>query len=564
MAGNLEKLKQLIGTEKRPFIVYDVETTGAMNGNDNRITQIALASYAFENGEYQLQDKIFMLAKGDKENLVAIQAKEVVNEANITDKAYSEYSYKAKKANQPVGSRESSEFSVFLTQNHDRIQREMTEAVKLEEVLKLQGLDIQTYGKGQDGLTFSECQVGITEFLKTYQQSNTVFVNNGTYFAKHYLDKAGLVLGNDVDRTIDLTQAERSLKGGVGRWTADFSTFAKNYLADTGKEIKTFDALTKAMCMAEMVSKATRISLTHSSANYLKQAVSESAFSQDKDYVMSLSRASSLHWIPALSYEYNDRDYHFDALEYVDFGNDRRYVDLDKMFEVNDNFEITLEGTKEPIKTWEELEAKIKALNAEVSSDLLNKIHEKYDEIRNKAEEQKSVKEQEVKEVKPSLQFEETIKRLSSCMERMEALNRDVADKKTTLERTEQNVNAIYDAKMNDFRKMVQPLLDRYQKLKPSSPVIYMTRTSICVNEPFYINAEGRLTREGLTPDAKALALANFDQNSQMALTDLCEVFEKTMRDMQKTADKYDEKLKLYADIDKEMDNDEYDCPELE
>ena len=79
----------------------------------------------------------------------------------------------------------------------------------------------------------------------------------------------------------------------------------------------------------------------------------------------------------------------FNSLEYIDFGSERRYVDIDKMFEVNDNFEITLEGEKEPIKNWNELEEKIKALNGQVSPELLNRIQEKYEELSKFVREQK-------------------------------------------------------------------------------------------------------------------------------------------------------------------------------
>lgn len=261
---------------------------------------------------------------------------------------------------------------------------------KIEQYLEKQGLDIDRYIKAGEGLTNTELQIGITEFLTKYATADTMFVNNGTYFCNHYMQKQGLTMSNDADHTIDLTQAQRSLKGGVSTWTADFDTFAKNYATDTGKNIKIFDAFTKSLCMAEMVAKATNIPLNQNSQKHLENAVKEATMSQDKDYVMSLSRASSMQWhiIP----ERAEIDgFRFSSLEYVDFGNDRRYVDLDKMFEMNNNFEITLNGEKTPIKTWEELENKIKALNSEISEELLESIHEKYNEIHMEAEQKKQM-----------------------------------------------------------------------------------------------------------------------------------------------------------------------------
>ena len=62
---NKEKLQSYVKNQKRPVIVYNVETTGIMDGNDNRITQIALAAYNYNHGNemYELQDHMFLLAK---------------------------------------------------------------------------------------------------------------------------------------------------------------------------------------------------------------------------------------------------------------------------------------------------------------------------------------------------------------------------------------------------------------------------------------------------------------------------------------------------------------------
>ena len=408
MAGtNYDKLINHIGKEHSPFIVYDVETTGIMNGNDNCITQMALTFYDYnkENGKYELQDELFMLAKPNEEIIRNIQSidkyrkehfEEAVTESLKDDYIYSLLKNEINEENKQAirDSRDNIDERVFnrFCTNYGRYEKKVAEfrnALTIEEILKKQGLDLEKYIKDDLGLTTAEMQVGITEFLNKYCKENTVFVNNGTYFAKHYMDKVGLsFLGktDEPDKVIDLIQAERSKHGGVSRWTSDIPTFAENYKKETGKEIKTFDALTKALCIGESATKACDMRVSLTSENYLEKKVSESAFSKDNDYVMSLARANTLKWNIASERDFYDADYHFNSLEYVNFGNDRRYVDIDKMFKMNDNFEITLDGEKTPIKTWEELEAKIKSLNAEISDELLDKIHEKYDEITKEAD----------------------------------------------------------------------------------------------------------------------------------------------------------------------------------
>ena len=460
MATNFERLQEKIGAEHKPFIVYDVEATGIMNGLDNRITQIALAAYDYDSksGKYELQDQIFMLAKPNKDVIASIQDGEKVTDGNVLHRlakdfcysvvgdikkelnkaerkyahdvqypkqhsaeelsdlqekiadlkdkvgmAYEVYESRKEMLDRGVLIKEAiayeaadekailQDWDAYLLKNFDSKKEEMEKAVKIEETLKKQGLDLDRYISDDKGLTSAEMQIGVMEFLNKYNTKDTVFVNNGTHFTKHYLDKEGISLFDmaSADNIIDLTQAQRSMHGGASQWTADIDTFAENYKADTGKEIKTFDALTKCLCMGEITVSACKMSVSLVSENYLQKQVAESAMSRDNDYVMSAARASTMNWIPASQHAFDFADYHFDSLEYVDFGNDRRYVDVDKMFEMNDNFEITLEGEKEPIKTWEELETKIKSLNAEISDQLLDKIHEKYNEIVQEADKER-------------------------------------------------------------------------------------------------------------------------------------------------------------------------------
>ena len=97
--NNLSRLESGIRDNHRPFIVYDVETTGVMNGNDNRITQVALASYAYNEREkcYDLQDKIFMLAKPDASvlrNIQDIEHMQAMNpEKTVVDKLKDDFFY---------------------------------------------------------------------------------------------------------------------------------------------------------------------------------------------------------------------------------------------------------------------------------------------------------------------------------------------------------------------------------------------------------------------------------------------------------------------------------------
>lgn len=274
------------------------------------------------------------------------------------------------------------------------------ETEKLDKVLSVQGIDKGKWIKEGLGLTIGEIQVGINEFLSKYDSDNfypAVYITNGTYYAKHYLAKDGLSIVDTTKRDVfDLYQNEKWQSDSENKWTANVGTFAKMYEQRTGKTIKTFDAFTKALCYAEMTSEIMNgevyragIPFVNRSVNQLANAVAEKVASMDEDYVMSATRASALNWRIATQYEFEHSDYKFNNLDYVDFGTERKYVDIDKLFEVNKNFEVTLEGEKEPIKNWEELENKIKALNANISEGLLEQIKCKYEEIEIQAQEQK-------------------------------------------------------------------------------------------------------------------------------------------------------------------------------
>ena len=459
---NLEKLNEMVKTSNLPFLVYDVETTGVMNGNDNRITQFALAYYEFndESNQYELKDNLFMLAKPDEDALHQIELNEIPNKENVERKLKQEFLYqktkgldkeeKAKYINKVETDLENNnEFINYVTVNFDRMKMEMENSPKLKDVLLKQGLTLDSYIREGKGLTPTEMQVGITAFLDKHLTKATAFVNNGTYYAKHYMDKEHLSLNNSADVTIDLTQAERSRHGGKSEWTSDISVFAKNYYMETGKEIKIFDALTKTLCMGEMTAKACGKSISHTSEEYLQSKVKESALSKDNDYVLSLSRANMMKWIPTDKSTFDIADYHFNNLEYVDFGNDRRYVDIDKMFEVNNNFEITLEGDKTPIKTWEELEAKIKSLNANISKELLEKIHDKYEEIKETVKEQQ---EQTVKPIETKPLQDKYYSTYNNLLEEIERKKREIDEmKRMEVENNEEICKAIefLDKEMN-------------------------------------------------------------------------------------------------------------------
>lgn len=378
MAGkNYENLMELVKEKHQSFIVYDVETTGVMDGLDNRITQLALCAYQYNEASqsYELQDKLFMLAKAEEGVLLELEAMRQVNDDVINRRLEKQFDYDTAKGKTNLT------FQEYAEVNYEKVRSEIENTPPLRETLSSQGIDMERWIRTGEGLETSEMQVGVNAFLKKYESD--VYITNGTRFAEHYLNKQKMSLFTDNKTVIDMVQVQRSIKGGKSRWTTDVTTFADQYYNDTGKRIKIFDALTKALCYSEMIGKAVEISVKQNTLSYVENMVKESAMNNDDNYVMSLSTMMSRHW------ELSDAvrgTYNFSSLEYVDFGNDRRYVDLDMMFEVNDNFEITLEGDKTPIKSWDELENKIKALNANISEELLTHIKEKFEEVQKEVE----------------------------------------------------------------------------------------------------------------------------------------------------------------------------------
>lgn len=451
MERNIDVLNKVMA-EHKPYIALDVETTGIMNGNGNRCTQVALSAYKYEEGEYRLQDSLFMLVKADKEQLEGVLKSEEVSEKNAKELLTREWLYsmrstsaeerKIKKYEEeikeikdgtflynkkPVKDKDGAiktrqdkidaivnsdkyiiatkckgltdeemlntfkaGYDDFIKTNLERKMNELKDNIGCREMLKYQGIDLDEYKKSGEGLTDGEIVIGMNEFLDHYLTKDTAFLTNGTYFTKHYLEKLGEHLPEtatyiDIPQCVNSNSHKTYEKMG-NRYAPEFSSFAEFYKSETGKEIKNFDAYTKTLCMSEMACGMTENKVRHNSVHRLGEKVKEEAFKMDDKYVMSAVRASSLKWVPASVGEFYHADYVFNSLEYVDFGNSRRYVDLDAMFALNDNFEVTLEGEKTPIKNWEELENKIKALNAEISPKLLERIKDKFEEVKKEAE----------------------------------------------------------------------------------------------------------------------------------------------------------------------------------
>lgn len=508
---NYERLVENIQQQHKPFIIYDVETTGVMDGNDNRITQIALASYSYneQKEQYELQDKMFLLAKGDKTALEKIEENQIINEINVRRAIFNDYKYSIvkeikslekklinctdevredhfkgeisrlkdvyeyldktaisfgmmeemqKTERNPLTLAIFTEALNYLKAHWDEKVDEMTKAETIGSRLMRQGINFEVYKEGNEGLTSAEMNIGISNFLKKYMTNDTVFINNGTYFSHHYLDKEGIQIADKDAIEIDMTQAQRSMNGGKSSWTTDIEKFAENYKNATGKEIQTFDAFTKALCIGEIAMQATDLKLVNNSEHYLQSMLKEEAMSKDDGYV--LSKDSVLTWVPDHN-TFTNADFIFNNLEYVDFGNDRRYVDLDSMFTINGNFEVTLEGEKTPIKTWEELEAKIKALNSEISKELLDKIHDKFMEISDRAVEQKAEKESAVQTVqKVDVEYEEGLSGLYLSKSVIDA-ELEVEEKKSVAEDTENGIEeeTVEDIKEDvDLPKAVEPI----------------------------------------------------------------------------------------------------------
>lgn len=302
----------------------------------------------------------------------------------------------------------------------------------LDNVLSVQGIDKGKWIKEGLGLTTGEMQIGINEFLKKYDSDSSrpaTYVTNGTHYTTHYLTKDALSIFDATKRNVfDIYQHEKWQSESENKWTANVGTFAKIYEQRTGKTIKTFDAFTKALCYAEMTKEITNIPFSNSSVNQLANAVVGKVSSMDKDYVMSAARASALNWKVTSQYNFEHSDYKFNSLDYVDFGTTRKYVDIDTLFEINDNFEVTLEGEKEPIKNWNELENKIKALNANISEDLLEQIKFKYEEIEKNAEEQKTLYQESIGQPNDKLVYADKGEEATVPKEKESASTSDLAE----------------------------------------------------------------------------------------------------------------------------------------
>ena len=486
---NIDRLVSEV-TRYKPFISFDVETTGMMNGNNNQITQIALSAYDYNERtkQYELQDHIFMLAKPDVEAIKEIMSKEEISDENIRRNLASKFFYGDGKDITGVADRRKISYiekqiekyeaadkdaskyyedPVYLNKDlsYDELmerygdvledfivdrfedEKKRLEEVNCRKLLSQQGINIDKYLTAGEGLRCFEMTAGINEFMNTYAKDDTFIMCNGFYAAKHYMDKEAIsyqkiFTGRNV---IDLNCCKTSstdhvksiagvdtVKGESGVYMASFDLkdFANRYYDKNGVKLTHFDAFTKSMCNAEIAldlakcemayekelcrrnnksydsayDSALNIGICHNSSKQLENNVKEIAYSMDEEYVLSEQRLYDSNII--LTNEIRYADYTFSSLEYVNFGNDKRYVDFDNLFEENkETFEITLEGEKEPIKTWEELETKIKALNAKVSDKLLDKIKEKYEEMVEIANTHRKEREEEM--AKMSVQVKE-------------------------------------------------------------------------------------------------------------------------------------------------------------
>lgn len=438
-------IQQDIITDKKPIIAFTTNKLApSWKGFHSTVSQLALAAYKWnpDTDRYEIQDSIFMLAKQNPEEVTECIARTEPSSENIERILKDEFMYifthkdKAdliKLLKKRIDLKDQIEahiagsyqgrFSLIVLQNRlkdveakiDAQRQVIDEKEKVlamytrEEILDtpeakayyedpkkikdtlidLKGIDIQKYlaeqgisldeyKKGEIGLTSEEIQTGIDEFLKQYKTADTVFLTDNMKVEKHYLDKGSMsIIDPDFDKCVDLY----SMGKGVLKRILDLKA---------SKHIQVTDAFTKTLLCIQVFGGENRLMFSNSSLEQVVNDVKFDTFKNDNNYVMSLSSILNKNW------KFVDGHirgfYNFSSLEHVTFGNDRRYVDIDKMFEVNNNFEITLEGTKEPIKSWEELEAKIKALNSDISETLLNKIKEKYEETRNLAEKKKEEK----------------------------------------------------------------------------------------------------------------------------------------------------------------------------
>lgn len=458
MIGNEQLIREMVAY-KRPFITVNANSTGSMKGHGDKLTQVALCFYDYNNGSYELKDKLFMLAKPDRE---LINQKKKDESRSYKERAEEllkeEYLYKAKVGKLPKYALKP-DFTIddYVTRFIDEKVDELKDVPDIDSLLENQGIDVGKWLESNEGLTNEELSIGVSEFLKKYQTEDTCFVSSEAYATAHYLQKAGITQFTN-DNLMDVKMV---------------SSIA-NHCRGKGLDIKHFDSLTKAMLYADMVCDFTKTPLKNTSVEYLTNCVKESAMNNDDNYVMSLSAMAKANWI-SIDNIPDDVDYSFNSLEYVEFGNDRRYVDIDAMFEINDNFEITLEGDKEPIKTWEELENKIKALNSDISEELLSKIEEKYQEITQKANELKVESTKEVSVSKKELSFEKQLENLNMKLQLIEKAKDDII-------KTQNDELTSATNKMLDSIKPLTSYVEKYGELftpeKDTSYALYKRITN--------------------------------------------------------------------------------------
>ena len=461
---NLDNLQSCISSHV-PFIVFDVETTGIMNGANNKITQLALSLYQYnENShKYEMQDHLFMLVKADKTAIDAIQLSENIPDSAVIAKLQEEYLYSLTTlANQCkheliklssdydslsmeaaicTDKNKESELEAsmkdvkgqidrrndfldvyhglidngkmnmeyvsqiddckeYVTEHFESKKAEMQKnpTVSLDSILFAQGIDKTAWLESGDGLSLADIQLGLSAFLKNNFKENTIVITNGVKYVKHYLEKENLHFTADGAarpfKAIDIIKAAKEYSDihitQANKFACNFKEFADIFKLNTGKEIQNFDAFTKTICMAEMVCRVTGSAAVHSSEKDIKNSIKEAVMLDtvpDENtaipYVLDSAAVTSLKWDPENTPYYSSEDGSrmFDALEYINFGNNKRYTDIDKLFEINKDFVITLEGEKTPIKSWDELEAKIKSYNADISSELLERIKYKFKEV---------------------------------------------------------------------------------------------------------------------------------------------------------------------------------------
>ncbi|MCF0106160.1 MAG: hypothetical protein HUJ53_05315 [Holdemanella sp.] len=442
---------------------------------------------------------------------------------------------------------EDDDYKKYVSENIDRSIKHLEDRVKLKDHLAHQGISLDEWLAEGTGLSSEEIQIGINAFLTKYDNADTCYITNGKNVSKHYLKKENLVLNKADEKILDLYQIEKSAKKDIGfgnEWTLSFDQFAKAYKKDTGKEIKVFDSFTKSLCEAQMIGKLAGIEVSNRSQKQLESAVKECAFSMDEKYVMSTQRMMNSGWILLDSIPKNFDGFVFNSLEYVEFGNDRRYVDIDKMFEMNDNFEITLEGEKVPIKSWEELEAKIKSLNANISEELVKKIKSKYEEM----EEMASSRKKEA-EIKASSLLEESIPDVTET-QTDETVTDDRADLSSYQRKIEKQI-ADYEQELSEIEKRKSLILQKRQYV--NEKVLDDFKNFIGIKEAFR-KVYQLIGEDSMEEVYYFKPVDNGSMLFQLCVADGCEVEGAAyLSCTKKGKDRFDEKAAFDLDISKDM-----------